>query len=55
MYIGFAAGSALGGLVLSTLGSSDLGWIGGCAEAAALALILVGRLPQRPKVAEIAG
>lgn len=55
MYLGFAAGSAVGGLVLSTMGFTDLGWIGACAEAAALAIILLGRLPQRPKVAEIAG
>lgn len=54
MYIGFAAGSALGGLVLTTMGFTDLGWIGACCEAAALAVIVVGRL-RRSKVAQIAG
>jgi predicted MFS family arabinose efflux permease len=54
MYIGFAAGSALGGLVLTTRGFTDLGWVGACCEAAALAVIVLGRL-QRPKVPQIAG
>jgi predicted MFS family arabinose efflux permease len=55
MYIGFAGGSALGGVVLSTLSSNHLGWIGGCAEAAALVLVLAGHLLKRPKPAQIAG
>ncbi|WP_441278436.1 MFS transporter [Tardiphaga sp. 172_B4_N1_3] len=55
MYIGFAGGSALGGVVLSTLSSNHLGWIGGCAEAAAFALVLAGHLLKRPKPAQIAG
>lgn len=55
MYIGFAAGSGLGGVVLSTLSSNHLGWVGGCAEAAALALILAGPLLKRAKPAQIAG
>lgn len=54
MYVGFAAGSALGGLVLTTRGFTDLGWIGACCEAAALAVIVVGRL-RHPKVPQIAG
>jgi predicted MFS family arabinose efflux permease len=40
MYFGFAIGGALGGFVLATLSPSDLGWIGGCSEAMALALAL---------------
>jgi predicted MFS family arabinose efflux permease len=40
MYFGFAIGGALGGFVLATLSPSDLGWIGGCSEAMALALVL---------------
>jgi predicted MFS family arabinose efflux permease len=54
MYAGFAAGSALGGVVLAAWSSSDLGWVGGCAVAAALAIILTGRL-RRPKLPQIAG
>jgi predicted MFS family arabinose efflux permease len=54
MYVGFAAGSALGGLALTTLGFTDLGWIGACCEAAALAVIVLGRL-RHPKVPQIAG
>ena len=42
MYFGFAVGGALGGLVLTTLTPSDLGWVGGCSEAVALALVLIG-------------
>lgn len=53
MYLGFAGGSALGGVVLSSqLGFSDLGWIGGCCEAAALALMMSGR-PQRLKTGKL--
>lgn len=40
MYLGFAIGGAAGGLVLSVMGPNDLGWIGGCSVAAALALLL---------------
>jgi predicted MFS family arabinose efflux permease len=54
MYIGFAAGSALGGLTLTTMGFTNLGWIGACCEAVALAVIVMSRL-QRPKVPQIAG
>ncbi|MET0219156.1 MAG: MFS transporter [Tardiphaga sp.] len=54
MYVGFAAGSALGGLVLTTTGFTDLGWVGACCEAAALAVIVMARL-MRPKVPQIAG
>jgi predicted MFS family arabinose efflux permease len=40
MYLGFAIGGAAGGLVLSGLGPTNLGWIGGSSVAAALALLL---------------
>jgi len=40
MYLGFAIGGAAGGLVLSGLGPTDLGWIGGSSVAVALALLL---------------
>jgi predicted MFS family arabinose efflux permease len=40
MYFGFAIGGALGGFVLASLSPSDLGWIGGCSEAVAVALVL---------------
>jgi predicted MFS family arabinose efflux permease len=40
MYLGFALGGAAGGLVLSVLGPTDLGWIGGSSVAASLALLL---------------
>lgn len=40
MYFGFAIGGAAGGFVLSGLGPTDLGWIGGSSVAAALALLL---------------
>jgi predicted MFS family arabinose efflux permease len=41
MYLGFAIGGAAGGLVLSVLGPTDLGWIGGSSVAVALALLLL--------------
>jgi len=41
MYLGFAIGGALGGLVLTGLSPDDLGWIGGCGVAAALAGVLL--------------
>lgn len=37
MYLGFAIGSALGGIVLTRFAPDDLGWVGGCGVAAALA------------------
>ena len=43
MYFGFAIGGAAGGFVLSVLGPTDLGWIGGGSVAAALALLLLRR------------
>jgi predicted MFS family arabinose efflux permease len=41
MYLGFAAGGALGGLVLSGMSPSDLGWVGGSSVLTALAVILL--------------
>jgi predicted MFS family arabinose efflux permease len=55
MYIGFAIGGALGGLVLATLSPSDLGWIGGCSEAMALALVLFRGGARAAQTAKIAG
>jgi predicted MFS family arabinose efflux permease len=43
MYLGFAIGGAAGGLVLSGLGPTDLGWIGGSSVSVALALLLFRR------------
>jgi predicted MFS family arabinose efflux permease len=55
MYFGFAIGGAAGGIVLSVLGPSDLGWIGGSSVAAALALLLFRGRQQRLKLHQIAG
>jgi len=55
MYFGFAIGGATGGIVLSLLGPNDLGWIGGCSVAAALALLLFRGWQERLKLRQIAG
>ena len=55
MYFGFAAGGALGGVVLAALTPSDLGWVGGCAVAVAVALILSGGRREVHKLGKIAG
>jgi predicted MFS family arabinose efflux permease len=55
MYLGFAIGGATGGIVLSLLGPSDLGWIGGSSVAAALALLLFRGWQERLKLRQIAG
>jgi predicted MFS family arabinose efflux permease len=55
MYLGFAAGSILGGGVLAMLGPSDLGWTGGCSVAVALALLLFRGWQEQPKLQKIAG
>ncbi|SDT44457.1 MFS transporter [Bradyrhizobium canariense] len=47
MYLGFAAGGALGGIVLTALSPTDLGWVGGSSVATALAMVLLrGRRAQ---------
>jgi predicted MFS family arabinose efflux permease len=51
MYLGFAMGGALGGIILTALAPSDLGWIGGSSLAAALALVLLGGRQARLKTA----
>jgi len=40
LYLGFAAGAALGAFTLSHGSAADLGWVGGLCEIAALALML---------------
>jgi predicted MFS family arabinose efflux permease len=55
MYLGFAIGGATGGIVLSVWGPSDLGWIGGCSVAAALAVLLFRGRQERLKLHQIAG
>jgi predicted MFS family arabinose efflux permease len=55
MYLGFAIGGAAGGLVLSTLGPTDLGWVGGASVFASLALLLLRRQRERLKLSKIAG
>jgi predicted MFS family arabinose efflux permease len=51
MYLGFAVGGALGGVVLTTLSPDDLGWVGGSSVAAALALVLLRGWQLRLKTA----
>jgi predicted MFS family arabinose efflux permease len=41
MYLGFAAGGALGAIVLTALRPDDLGWVGASSVAASLALVLL--------------
>jgi len=41
LYLGFAAGAALGAFTLSHGSAADLGWVGGLCEVAALALMLI--------------
>jgi predicted MFS family arabinose efflux permease len=41
MYLGFAIGGALGGIVLSTLGPTNLGWVGGISVSTALMVLLL--------------
>ncbi|MEH2479527.1 putative MFS family arabinose efflux permease [Nitrobacteraceae bacterium AZCC 2146] len=55
MYLGFAIGGALGGVVLAVLTPGDLGWIGGCSVAVALALALSRGRQESHKLGKIAG
>lgn len=55
MYLGFAIGGAAGGVVLSVIGPTDLGWIGGGSVAAALAVLLFRGRKERLKLSKIAG
>jgi predicted MFS family arabinose efflux permease len=55
MYLGFAIGGALGGIVLSTLGPTDLGFTGGLSVIASLAVLLLRGRRERFKLAKIAG
>jgi predicted MFS family arabinose efflux permease len=51
MYLGFAAGGALGGIVLTALSPNDLGWVGGSSVATALAMVLLSGRQARFKTA----
>jgi predicted MFS family arabinose efflux permease len=51
MYLGFAAGGALGGIVLTALSPNDLGWVGGSSVATALAMVLLHGRQARLKTA----
>jgi predicted MFS family arabinose efflux permease len=51
MYLGFAVGGALGGIVLTALSPDDLGWVGGSSVAAALLLVLLRGWQARLKTA----
>jgi predicted MFS family arabinose efflux permease len=51
MYLGFAAGGALGGIVLTALSPTDLGWVGGSSVATALAMVLLRGRQARLKTA----
>jgi predicted MFS family arabinose efflux permease len=55
MYLGFAIGGAAGGLVLSTMGPTNLGWTGGASVCASLVLLLRRRQQERLKLSKIAG
>jgi predicted MFS family arabinose efflux permease len=55
LYLGFALGGAAGGVVLSILGPTDLGWVGGSSVAASLAVLLFRSRQERLKPYKIAG
>jgi predicted MFS family arabinose efflux permease len=55
MYLGFAIGGALGGIVLSTLDPADLGFVGGLSVAASLTVLLLRGRRERLKLVKIAG
>jgi predicted MFS family arabinose efflux permease len=49
MYFGIGIGGMIGGVVLSTLGPTDAGWVGACGLAMALALTLWRKPQGEPK------
>jgi len=55
LYLGFALGGAGGGVVLSILGPTDLGWVGGSSVVASLAVLLFRSRQERLKPCKIAG
>ncbi|MGY3618062.1 MFS transporter [Bradyrhizobium sp. USDA 10063] len=55
MYLGFALGGAVGGVVLSAFGPTDLGWVGGGSVAAALAVLWRRARQERLRPYKIAG
>lgn len=55
MYLGFAIGGGLGGAVLTTLSTTDLGWVGGLSVSAALLVHLARGWQARSKPVKIAG
>ena len=55
LYLGFALGGAAGGVVLSILGPTDLGWVGGSSVVASLAVLLFRSRQERLKPYKIAG
>lgn len=55
LYLGFAIGGAIGAVVLSVMGPTDLGWVGGSSVAAALTVLLLRGRQERLKPVKIAG
>ena len=55
LYLGFAIDGAISAVVLSVMGPTDLGWVGGSSVAAALAVVLVHGRQERLKPEKIAG
>ncbi len=55
MYLGIGIGGMIGGVVLSTLQPTDLGWVAACSFTAALALTLWRTRQESPKLHKIAG
>jgi predicted MFS family arabinose efflux permease len=47
MYFGIGIGGMIGGAALSTLGPTDLGWVGACGLSLALALTLWRKAPEK--------
>jgi predicted MFS family arabinose efflux permease len=51
LYLGIAVGGAVGGIVVSALQPSDLGWISGCTVAVAFSMALMGRRQMQVRIA----